>query len=329
MTTALLFIASAALLIIASELFTNAVEWAGFRMRLGSGPTGSLLAAFGTSLPETLVPAVALITHKPGADSVAIGAVLGAPFLLLGVGMCITGLTVLTRPRARSLVLDRSQPRRDLGLFLTAFPIALLATLLPYPAKVVVACALLALYGGYVVATLRSGVPSEEQPEPLHIVRWRGGSPHLALVVLQLLVAIALLVVGSELFVDALDRAASALHISTLVLAIVVVPLATELPETFNSVLWVRSRDDMLAFGNVAGSAAFQSCVLAFIGIVFTSWRFGTAGLVGGVITLATAAGLLLVLRGGRARGGILALAGVPWLGYVVAQVVTGGRLGT
>jgi hypothetical protein len=34
-----------------------------------------------------------------------------------------------------------------------------------------------------------------------------------------------------------------------LVLALVIVPVATELPETLNSVLWVRSNDDMLAFG--------------------------------------------------------------------------------
>jgi Ca2+/Na+ antiporter len=62
--TALLFVASAVLLIIAAELFTNAVEWAGYRLRLGSGATGSLLAAVGTSLPETIVPVVALATKS-------------------------------------------------------------------------------------------------------------------------------------------------------------------------------------------------------------------------------------------------------------------------
>ena len=72
---------------------------------------------------------------------------------------------------------------------------------------------------------------------------------------MQLLVAIGLLVVGSQLFVQALHQAADALHVAPLVLALIVVPLATELPETINGVLWVRSRQDSLAFGNVAGSA--------------------------------------------------------------------------
>ena len=64
MITALLFVASLILVVIAAELFTNAIEWAGHMLNLGSGATGSLLAAIGTSLPETVVPIVALATHS-------------------------------------------------------------------------------------------------------------------------------------------------------------------------------------------------------------------------------------------------------------------------
>jgi cation:H+ antiporter len=148
-------------------------------------------------------------------------------------------------------------------------------------------------------------------------------------IAVQLAVAVALLVVGSQLFVTALNNAASALRVPALTLAIVVVPLATELPETMNSVLWVRSRDDKLAFGNVAGSATFQACVLGFIGVVFTSWSIGSAGLIGALITLGTALYLFALLFRGNAHGALLVLAGLPWLGYVIAQVITGGHLGT
>ena len=145
---------------------------------------------------------------------------------------------------------------------------------------------------------------------------------------LQLLISVAMLVVGSELFVSALSDTAAALHANPLTLALIVVPLATELPETFNSVLWVRSGDDRLAFGNVAGSAAFQSCVLGFVGLTFTPWRPGFSGILGGLFTLAVAVGLLLLLRNGAARGRWLALAALPWVGYVIAEIATGGRLG-
>ena len=327
MSTALLFAASALILIVASELFTNAVEWAGFRMRLASGATGSLLAALGTSLPETVVPVVALVTHAPSADAVAIGAVFGAPFLLLTLGSGITGIAVMFRRGARSLTVDPAQPRRDLSVFIGAFGVAFLSVLLPAGARLAVGVLLLGVYAGYVFSTLRSGLPSEDVPEPLHFVRWRPGQPHSVLISVQLMVAVALLVFGSHLFVDALDDAAAAIHISPLLLALVVVPMATELPETLNSVLWVRSRDDTLAFGNVAGSATFQSCVLSFIGLTFTSWQPGRSGLISGALTLITAAGLLALLWRGRARGSALLLALVPWLGYAVAVLVSGGHL--
>jgi len=103
--------------------------------------------------------------------------------------------------------------------------------------------------------------------------------------------------------------------------------VATELPETLNSVLWVRTDDDMLAFGNVAGSATFQSCVLAAIGVIFTTWHPGSAGVISATLTLLTAAFLLALLWRGQARGAMLMLAAVPWVVYVVAQVATGGRL--
>jgi cation:H+ antiporter len=327
MITALLFIASLVLVVVASELFTNAIEWAGYLLNLGTGATGSLLAALGTSLPETVVPIVALATHSKGANLVATGAVLGSPFLLLTLGAGLTGVAVVTRGGARRLVVDTSQARRDLGVFIGAFTVAVLSSLLPSGARIAVGALLLITYALYVVATLRGSAAAGESPEPLHIVRWRPGEPHPVLVTAQLVIAVALLVLGSQLFVTALDRTASALEVPILVLSLVIVPIATELPETLNSVLWVRTNDDALAFGNVAGSATFQSCVLAAIGIVFTTWQPGSAGYISATLTLLTAAFLLALLWRGKAHGGLLMLVLIPWLVYVVAQVATGGRL--
>jgi len=326
--TVLLFALSFLLIVGAAELFTNAVEWAGFRMRLGHGATGSLLAAVGTALPETAVPVVALITRSPSADAVAQGSVLGAPFLLLTIGVSITGLAVVLRGPDRRLHADARQVRRDFGVFIVAFAAVLAAIAAPPGLRIGIGVALLLFYAVYVGVTLRGGTPSVDLPEPLHIVRWRAGSPHAALIVVQLAAAVALLLVGSTLFVTALHDAADALHIAPLLVALVAVPVATELPETLNSVLWVRTRDDSLAIGNIAGSAAFQACVLGFVGVTFTTWKPGGGGLIGGVIALVTACALLLALRNGRARGVLLGAAVLPWAGYVVAQVVAGGHLG-
>jgi cation:H+ antiporter len=326
MTVGLMFAGALVLIVVAAELFTNAVEWAGFRMKLASGATGSLLAAIGTALPEVVVPIVALIGREPSATAVASGAVLGSPFLLLGVGVGITGLAVLMR-KQRSLRIDPRQARRDLGFFIPAFSVVLIGIVLPAPVRLLVGLGLLVSYGLYARATLRGGAPAEDLPEPLHLLRGRR-EPATWAVAVQLLVSVAMLIVGSDIFVKALNDTAAALHANPLILALIVVPLATELPEMLNSVLWVRSGDDGLAFGNVAGAAVFQACFLGFVGLVFTPWRPGFNGVLSGVLTLVVAAVVLVMMRNGVARGRWLLLAGLPWVGYVILVVATGGRLG-
>ncbi len=330
MITSLLFVGGLLLIVGGSELFTNAVEWAGFRMKLASGATGSLLAALGTALPETVVPVVALIGRSRTADAVAIGAVVGAPFLLITLGMSITGVAVALRRSRPELVVDDRQVRRDLGSFAGAFWILLLGVVLPQWARAIGAVALLALYARYVRATLRGGAPSEHMPEPLHILRLdddRRGQPQPWAIALQLLLAIALLVAGAEMFVQGLDQLAGAISIPPLLLSLVLVPIATELPETLNSVLWVQARRDGLAFGNVAGAVTFQACLLGALGLAFTSWNPGRLGVINLALTLAGGLYTLALLRDGRCRGWRLALNALPWVAYVVVVLLGGTRL--
>src|SRR4051794_25136207 len=82
--------------------FTNAVEWLGQRLDLGQGAVGALLAAVGTALPESVIPVVALVGGGGGqeAEEIAIGAILGAPFLLGTLAMLlVVGSARLFRAR--------------------------------------------------------------------------------------------------------------------------------------------------------------------------------------------------------------------------------------
>jgi cation:H+ antiporter len=324
--TAVGFALSLVLIIVASELFTNAVEWAGYRLKLGSGATGSLLAALGTSLPESTVPVVALIAGAHDADAVAMGAVIGSPMLLLGVGMGITGLAVMVRRRRPRLEVGTAHARRDILVFLGAFSVisAVAAIGLPRPVRIVFGLALVVGYALYVRSVLSSGEPEENMPEPLHFLRWdadRTAGP--IAITLQLLVSIGLLILASTIFVSAISSLADVLHLDALTVAVVLAPVATELPETLNSVLWVRSDDDVLAFGNVAGSSVFQACLLGALGLCFTTWDVGRNGIISMVATLVTATYLAtLFWRRGSARGQLLALAVVPWIAYVVISLV-------
>src|SRR5918998_4861510 len=120
-----LLAASFAVILAGALMFTNAVEWAGHRLEMGEGATGSLLAAVGTAMPETLIPIVAIIGGAEGAEDVAIGAIIGAPFLLATIAMALVGISALifrrrreqgTELRAHVETLDR-----DLIFFLIFF----------------------------------------------------------------------------------------------------------------------------------------------------------------------------------------------------------------
>jgi cation:H+ antiporter len=328
--TAITFALSLVLIVVASELFTNAVEWAGYRLKLGTGATGSLLAALGTSLPEATVPVVALIGNSGNSNAVAMGGVIGSPMLLLGVGMGITGLAVARRKSGDKLEVGTGHSRRDLGVFLFAFSVLILMAL-AQPAKgvrIAAGVGLVMVYALYVRKVLNADEPGAEMPEPLHLLRWDADREAGRFAIsLQLILSVGLLIYASDLFVGAINSAASVLHMDALTVAVVLVPVATELPETMNSVLWVRSADDGLAFGNVAGSAVFQACLLGALGLCFTSWQVGSNGLLSMVVTLITAAALFALLWRGYARGRWLALALLPWTAYVAVEVATRGQL--
>jgi cation:H+ antiporter len=109
----------------------------------------------------------------------------------------------------------------------------------------------------------------------------------------QNLVGLALIVGGAELFVEEVTLIAEKLGVGPLVLSLLLAPLATELPEKANSVLWVRGDKDSLALGNVTGAMVFQSAVPVAVGLVFTEWALepsallaGAAGVLGGLVAL-------------------------------------------
>src|ERR1700710_1445653 len=148
----LLLIVAFAVVLAGALLFTNAVEWLGHRLGLGEGAVGSVLAAVGTAAPETLIAIVALLSTNPESEDVAIGAIVGAPFLLGTLAMGLVGLfAYLYRGRRRQGVnLDAHAPtlERDLIFFLAFFGIAgALAWGPPAPVRIVAGAVFLLAHG--------------------------------------------------------------------------------------------------------------------------------------------------------------------------------------
>lgn len=296
----LLLLVSFAVVLAGALMFTNAVEWIGHELKLGEGAVGSLLAAVGTAMPETLIAIVALLSVNEGSEDIAIGAIVGAPFLLATLAMGLVGLfAYLYRDkREQGMRLDVHRPtlERDLVFFLVLFALAgLLAWGPPAAVRVPVGIGFLVAYLFYIRLTLRGGgeVQGEETLNPLIFERRpeRRESPALALCVIQLLVGLGAMVGGAHLFVEELLKIAESLGVEALVLALILAPLATELPEKVNSFFWVREGKDALALGNITGAMVFQSMIPVGIGLIFTDWSLsGNAilsiclGLAGGVL---------------------------------------------
>jgi cation:H+ antiporter len=357
-----LLVAALAIILLGAELFTNGIEWFGHRLNLAEGAVGSVLAGIATALPETLIPVIAILgpvlsgRSAPQSAEIGVGAILGAPFMLATLAMFVTGTAILAFSRGgRRPVEVSANPRvmaRDLAFFVGAYGAVVATAFLPESLRAsrwLVAGGLLITYAAYVRAHFSDEASGADAAtlNRLHATRlhrwWdaaqieliphshppgaeAGGAPRLRVIVVQVVVALGLIVLGAQVFVGAVEDLASVARIDPRILALIIAPVATELPEQMNSVLWVRSGKDTLAMGNITGAMVFQSCLPTILGIGFTEWTFGPQTAIAfasaGAAFVSIAAIFGLMLRRGRLSAWSLLIGGPIYLAYVAAALL-------
>ena len=316
--------------LVSAWLFTNGLEWFGRRLGVSHGALGSVFAALGTALPEATLALLAVVAPGPGGaggmgEAVSIGAVLGAPMLLATLGFGILGLGCLQVGR-RTLRVRPGAVGRDLVFFLAAYSAVTAAGLLGLPAAArgILAAVLAAAYLWFVAHTLSNdggAEPQGAQPRRLLFApAWLSApEPPSLLIGAQILVALAVMYGGAELFVHTLTDLSTAVGLSGFVLAALIAPLATELPETVNSWFWISADKDALATGNVTGALVLQGAVIPAVGMVFTPWHFDVVETVAALVAVGGALAVYgsLRLAGGVSRGVLLAT-GALYVGFVI-----------
>jgi cation:H+ antiporter len=332
-----------------AELFTNGIEWFGRKLELAEGAVGSVLAAVGTALPETMIPIIAILFATGEAShAIGVGAILGAPFMLSTLAMFVTGIGVLAVARRRAngdtMTVDTHVLAHDMRYFAIAYAIAIGAAFLPldpvWP-KWIVAAVLIGIYAWYVKVHFEADPDVDaEDLAPLRFHRLdrqahrsNPATPRLRVVNLQVLAALGLIVVGAIAFVDAVEHLAAQLGVSEVLLALVIAPIATELPEKFNSIIWVRQGKDTLAMGNITGAMVFQSTIPTVVALVFASstWAIAegsyTAFASAGIAFASSALIFIPMARTSRLRGRGLLVGGAFYLAYLalVVAVISGG----
>lgn len=288
-------------ILIAAEVFTNALEHLGEKLKISEGVTGSLFAAVGTALPETLVPLLAIMAGTSNMNTnheIGVGAILGAPLMLSTLSLSLLAFAVLKKRGAHGEFRpEKTGLLRDLNFFLAAFAFATLALFIPHDlteVRAAIGFTMVLIYFIYIMLTLRASKAlvqdghATEAGDPMFLCRI-GLPNNMAVILAQMILGLVLLVAGAKGFIHGVEEASALLGISALLLSLLIIPIATELPEKVNSILWIRKHKDTLAFGNITGAMVFQGTLLPAIGIMLTPWEPRLEVLAGVVVTLIAA----------------------------------------
>jgi cation:H+ antiporter len=302
-----ILIASLVLILISCEVFVNGIEWLGCRLGLAETATGSILAAIGTAMPETIIPLIAIFLGSADeGEEIGEGAILGAPFMLGTLAMFVGGVSIWyacrSGRRQECLLLKSGHAERDLKFFMGMYTVALLCGLLSFQdsfdhsyVNYGAAVLLMGMYVVYIRQLLKDESDMKEDSCPaLYLGRMFGITPSkdtfgLSMILLQVGGALIGIIVGARFFVVEVEMVSQAVGIAPMILAFLIAPLATELPEKFNSVIWYLRGKDTLALGNITGAMVFQSSFPVSIGLLFTAWSLELINIASMVIALGAA----------------------------------------
>jgi cation:H+ antiporter len=355
MVHVVMLIACAIAIYLSCEWFVNAVEWLGQRLNLGSMAVGTVLAAFGTALPESVVTLVAVTTgSSPAVRNIGVGAAMGGPLVLATVAYGVTGAMLLLRRRARStqqvlvgvgaarlveratVETDDAEDRvshwsnasqtkrlaRDQRWFMAVFVVKVALGLVAFALKPWFGVLFFAVYAVYFWREIRGAQPgdADEYLAPLKL-QPRALQPANVAVLAQTLGALAVIFVSSQLFVHQLDAIGPMLGLSGAVTALLLSPIATELPEIMNAIIWVRQGKTQLALANISGAMMIQATVPSGLGLLFTDWRLDSALLWSGAVTIAAIAYLLTTIRNNTLTPARLALSALLYLVFAAGLI--------
>jgi cation:H+ antiporter len=317
-------------ILIAAEVFTNALEHLGEKLGISEGVTGSLFAAVGTALPETMVPLLALLAGTKNVstnEEIGVGSILGAPLMLATLSISLMAISVWRQRGIQGhLRPERTGLTRDLNFFIVAFSFAAIAMYVPHTLTIVrygISAAMVMTYFVYVLMTLNASKAlvadghATEAGSAMFLCRI--GLPNNTVVILlQLILGLVMLIAGAKGFINGVEAAAHIIGISALLLSLLIIPIATELPEKVNSILWIRKGKDTLAFGNITGAMVFQGTLLPAIGIMLTPWQPRSEVVLGIALTLIAAIWIRYLAGRSILRVWHLLLNGAVYLTYLV-----------
>jgi cation:H+ antiporter len=305
-STFVLFFAAAAVIYFACEYFVNGVEWVGHRLELGATAVGTVLAAFGTALPESAVTFMAVVFGTtPDQKDIGVGAAMGGPLVLSTVAYAVVGLALMRlrkrRPASANdpcIKADQQRLARDQGWFMAIFVFKVGLGLLAFAWKPWLGIFFLVAYALYVKRELSADDTCVESDvlEPLKL-RPRDAQPSMGWACFQTVLALVVIAVASRIFVVQIEVLGQLMGASPHVAALLLAPVATELPEIMNAIIWVRQGKERLALANISGAMMIQATIPSSLGIFLTPWLLDSTLIAAGLFTMLSIGVLWLRFR--------------------------------
>lgn len=276
-------------ILVAAMIFCNALEHLGESLGISEGVTGSIFVAVGTALPEAIVPLIALFGGSAGSahtsNEIGIGAIMGPPLMLSTLSIALMAFSVWKKRGLEGQIRpERTGLSRDMKFFSFGYALAILLAFSHnfYTSKivdVVVVMILVLSYFIYVMLTIRASSAlvkeghATEAEDELYLKHYLKLPNNITTVTIQAIIGFIGLVYFAHVFILGITGTSAALGIPAFLLSVVLIPIATELPEKVNSIMWIRKGKDTLAMANITGAMVFQGLLLPVMGILFTSWQ--------------------------------------------------------
>lgn len=290
--TFFLFSISAIAIYLACEYFVNSIEWCGHHLNLGTTTVGTVLAAFGTALPECAVTFSAVVFgSSPQQKDIGVGAALGGPLVLATIAYAVVGLAMWRNHRrlhrtSYEVVVDSRRLSSDQLMFLVIFVVKVALGLVAFALKPWLGVVFLAAYGVYVWREVTSDDTAAEA-EDLEPLKLRPHNATMGWATLQASAALGVIAVASHTFVAQLESLGVFFGLAPHLVALLLSPVATELPEIMNALIWVRQGKERLALANISGAMMIQATIPSALGLFFTPWLFDGPLIVSGLVTIA------------------------------------------
>lgn len=325
MDATLLLAASLVAVFFSSLMFVNAIEYAGSRLSWSHGFTGAIVAPLFTSIPELALFVIAVFIHGgTSGHLIGLGMIFGEPFMTSSLSYFLVFCAVvaafaLTGRKTHSLEVDRSLSIPFVFVLLL-FPFALLPGIIhSVYLQYLMGFVFLFFYLFYVkmMAGRRSSVEEEEAEVP-YLMRLKD---HWGLAALQLLISAILLFYGANLMVQSITLISGIHRVSPLVVAILVIPVATAIPETLSAMIWAYRGRNSLAIGSIIGEKVLYATFYPGLAMFFIPWELDAQVYLSVLATTVVSLCFFLFSRRGRMPFYALAI-GLPFfLAYIVSVI--------